>query len=163
MGKLVVDYFGEVFKKQDRIGNQVIRRILTNSIPQVLGEAKNNFILRTIMEEEVKKVVFSMKAYKAPRPDGFPPTFFQHYWEVIKNELICATRDFFKMRKMLKRINKSFIALIPKSSTPRRLTNFRPISLCNTIYKVFAKILVNRIKPFLQSIIGKHQKGFFPR
>ena len=64
---------------------------------------------------------------------------------------------------MLKRINKTFIALVPKTPTPKSLLDFRPISLCNTVYKIFAKVTVNRIKPFLQKIIGTPQKGFVPR
>ena len=123
---------------------------------------ENNQILGNITEEEVKSAVFSMKAYKAPSPNGFPPTFFQHFWEVVKSELIWATRDFFKTGKMLRRINKTFIALVPKIPTPLSLLDFRPISLCNTIYKIFAKILVNKIMPFLERIIGSPQKGFVP-
>ena len=42
----------------------------------MLGEVENNSILGNITKEEVKWTVFSMKAYKAPRPDGFPSTFF---------------------------------------------------------------------------------------
>ena len=61
---------------------------------------------------------------------------------------------------MLKRINKTFIALVPKTPTPKSLLDFKPISLYNTFYKVFAKIMVNRIKPFLENIIGTPQKGF---
>ena len=76
--------------------------------------------------------------------------------------MIWATRDFFRIGKMLKRINKTFIALVPKIPTPMSLLDFRPISLCNTIYKIFAKVLVNRIKPFLERIIGSPQKGFVP-
>ena len=66
------------------------------------------------------------------------------------------------MGKMLKRINKTFFSLVPKTMTPMSLLDFRPISLCNTMYKIFAKVLVNRIKPFLESIIGTPQKGFVP-
>ena len=46
-------------------------------IPQVLGEAESNSIMGNITKEEVTWAVFSMKAYKAPRPNGFPPVFFQ--------------------------------------------------------------------------------------
>ena len=107
-----------------------------------------------------KLVVFSMKSYKAPRPNGFPLAFFQQFWEVIKNELIWETKDLFRMGKMLKRINKTFIALVPKTPTPRSLLDFRPISLYNTVYKVFAKVMLNMIKPFLENIIRTPQKGF---
>lgn len=42
----------------------------------MLGDVENNCILGNIIEEEVKCVVFSMRAYKALGPDGFPPKFF---------------------------------------------------------------------------------------
>ena len=80
-----------------------------------------------------------------------------------KSNLIWATMDFFRIGKLLRRINKTFIALVPKNSNPLNLLNFRPITLCNTIYKIFAKVLMNRLKPFLERIIGSPQKGFVPR
>ena len=64
------------------------------------------------------------------------------------------------MRKMLKTINKTFITFVPKTLIPMKHLDFKPISLCNTIYKVFAKVMVNKIKPFLVNIIGTPQKGF---
>ncbi len=76
MRRLAMDYFCNTFKKEGRIGNQVIRRSLINLIPQVLGEAKNKIILGNITKEEVKRAMFSMKAYKASGPDGFPPNIF---------------------------------------------------------------------------------------
>ena len=141
----------------------MIRRSLINSIPRIIGEEENDPILGNIMEEEVEMAVFSMKAFKAPGLDGFPPAFFQHFWEVVKSEVIWATRYFFRTSKLLRRINKIFIALVPKNSNPLELHDFRPISLCNTIYKIFAKVLVNRLKPFLEKIVGNPQKGFVSR
>ena len=64
------------------------------------------------------------------------------------------------MRKMLRRINKNFISLVPKTQKLTSLLDFRPISFCYTMYKILVKFLVNRIKPFLESIIGTPQKGF---
>ena len=109
----------------------------------------------------MKNAVFSMKVFKAPGPDDFPPAFLQHFWEVIKNELIWATRDIIRTGKFLRRINITFLVLVPKVQSPKTLSDFRLISLCNTIYKVFLKVLVNKIKPFLDMVIGSPRKGFF--
>ena len=79
MGKHVVEHFSKAFVKDNFVGNLVIRRSLINSIPQILGEEKNNQILGNITKEEVKSVVFSMKAFKALGSDGFPSAFFQHF------------------------------------------------------------------------------------
>ena len=76
MGRHAVEYFSRAYIKDNRIGNQVIRRSLINTIPQVLDTVEKNHILGNIMEEEVKCVVFSMKSYKALGPNGFPQDFF---------------------------------------------------------------------------------------
>ena len=63
-------------------------------------------------------------------------------------------------RSILKSINHTFITLIPKVQNPEKVTNFRPISLCNVIYKIISKVLANRLKPMLHSIISKTQSAF---
>ena len=50
--------------------------------------------------------------------------------------------------------------MIPKVATPKTVAQFRPISLCNVIYKLLSKVLVNRLKPILNSIILEAQSAF---
>lgn len=60
-------------------------------------------------------------------------------------------------------LNFTFIVLILKVSSPRKITEFRPISLCNVVYKIGSKMLANRIKPFLNDVISPTQSAFVPR
>ena len=62
---------------------------------------------------------------------------------------------------VLESINSTFIALIPKVKQPRKVFDFRSISLCNVVYKLFSKVLVNRLKFFLAKAIPKSQSAFF--
>ena len=57
-------------------------------------------------------------------------------------------------------VNQTFIALIPKKMQPILPQDFRPISLCNVIYKVIAKSLADRLKPHLPNYIDQSQAAF---
>ena len=61
---------------------------------------------------------------------------------------------------MLKSLNHTFITLIPKIPTPEKVSQFRPIALCNVTYKIISKILVNGLKPFMDSLITPYQNAF---
>ena len=58
-------------------------------------------------------------------------------------------------------INHTFITLIPKITNPEYVQEYRPISLCNVLYKIFSKVLANRLKKIIPSIIIEHQFVFF--
>ena len=59
-------------------------------------------------------------------------------------------------------MNKTLITLIPKCQFLESLANYRPISLCNSIYKIISKILVARIRPLLGNLISPIQTAFVP-
>ena len=101
-----------------------------------------------------------MGPHKAPGLDGLPAFFFQHYWEIVKTYVFNTIHDFFHSGSLFKPLNHTFIILIPKISFPDDVSHFSPISLCNMIYKVISKILVNRLKPIIDSLISPFQKAF---
>lgn len=66
----------------------------------------------------------------------------------------------FQTNSIPPKINKTYICLVLKIKNPEQITHYRPISLCNTIYKVITKIIVNKIRPYLDKIISPNQCSF---
>jgi hypothetical protein len=89
-----------------------------------------------------------------------PALFYKHYWSIIESDVINTVTSFFSNGYMLKAINHTFLALIPKSNAASTVHHFRPISLCNVIYKTISKILANRLKQMLPKLIFPWQAGF---
>lgn len=59
-------------------------------------------------------------------------------------------------------LNDTVIVLIPKGNDPQGLKDVRPIILCNVIYKVISKCLINRLRPLLDELISDTQSAFIP-
>eukprot|EP00253_Pinus_taeda_P009099 PITA_09099 len=132
-------------------------------IKNKISEAQNADLDKEITLEEIEWSLHSMPMDKAPGPDGFTVAFYRSHWEIIKKDYTRMAKNFFTKFKMGSSIKSSHLALIPKDPNPQSFDRFRPISLCNVSYKIISKILANRIKKILPSLISENQGGFVPR
>ena len=73
-----------------------------------------------------------------------------------------AVQEFFSSGRLLQQWNSTILSLIPKKQNSTLISDFRPISCCNTTYKVISKILANRLKQVLPSVISNTQSAFIP-
>ena len=74
----------------------------------------------------------------------------------VKNEV----KSIFANQRVPEYLNQTLVTLIPKQLGPEKVSQYRPISLCNTIYKIVSKILVQRIRPLLPNFISPMQAAF---
>ncbi|KAK1313493.1 hypothetical protein QJS10_CPA06g01305 [Acorus calamus] len=118
-----------------------------------LGEEDIHTLSAPLSDIEIKKALFSAKPLSSPGLDDFPARFFQQHWAIVKEDFILAIRYVFTTGYLLQQVNHSYISLIPKSKNADCFENFRPISLCNSVYKTLTKILADR----LQKITGPRQ------
>ena len=126
----------------------------------MVTESMSADLMRPFTSEEVGVAIKEMAPLKAPGPDGMPPLFYQTYWTDIGMDVTQAVLSCLNSRSILRSINHTFITLIPKVHNPERVSDFRPISLCNVIYKIISKVIANRLKPLLNSIISETQSAF---
>jgi hypothetical protein len=155
---MATNFFRDLYSKDKLVNTDE----LVNLMHSPISEEINKELCKDFSKEEVGDALFQIGPIKAPGPDGLPARFFQRNWGVMKGDVIQAVRDFFRTGHIPEGINDTIIVLIPKGNTPEQLADFRPISLCNVIYKVISKCLVNRLRPLLDDIISETQSAFVP-
>ncbi|XP_066383218.1 uncharacterized protein [Miscanthus floridulus] len=101
-----------------------------------------------------------MHSTASPGPDGFGSLFFKHSWTVISADITALFSAFHMHSVDLERINRSYLVLLPKKEGARRPHDFRPIALQNSTVKSISRVLMNRLQPFIPSLIGTDQSGF---
>jgi hypothetical protein len=125
-----------------------------------LNQVEYRSLTRPFLEAEVKEAVWDCDSFKSPGPDGVNFGFFKDFWVELKGDVMRFISEFHRNGKLTKGINSTFIALIPKVDSPQRLNDFRPISLVGSLYKILAKVLANRLRLVVGSVISESQTAF---
>nr|GEY68036.1 hypothetical protein [Tanacetum cinerariifolium] len=86
----------------------------TNLFNTCLDEQNALNMVRSVSDREVKEALFSMGDDKSPGLDGYTAAFFKEAWTIVGDEVSNAIREFFTNGKLLKELNHTVIALIPK-------------------------------------------------
>ena len=127
-----------------------------------LTEEEKESISRIATKEEIKATLWTLKPFKVLGLDGMHAGFFQRFWLIVGKLVMEEIKKIFSERRVPEYLNKTHIALIPKIQGPETLGNYRPISLCNSVYKVVTKIIVARLRPFMGNLISPLQTEFVP-
>lgn len=115
---------------------------------------------KEIALEEVEKTLELFAKEKSPGPDGWTVELFLHFFDMMGDEILQMVEYTREQGHVSGALNATFITLIPKVSDPKTFGDFRPISLCNLVYKIVSKIIVGRLKPVLSKFITPEQFGF---
>ena len=151
-----VDYFTKIYTScsPNRI-EEVI-----NTIPTRVTDDMNAELTKTFTSEEVLRALHQIHLTKSPGPDSMSAIFFQRYWNIVGRDITNMVLNVLNFNLPMTEINKTNIALIPKTNHPARMTEFWPISLCNVTYKLISKVLANRLKAILPYVIAENQSAF---
>jgi len=85
---------------------------------------------------------------------------YKKNWETLKEDIFTTVSQFLESGTIPKGCNGLFTALVPKVRDPVKLDQYKPISLVGSCYKIISKVLSNRIKKVLPSVIDECHSTF---
>jgi len=124
MEEMATTFFKNLYTRDETICPEPLLDMIQNSVNGNMNEA----LCKPFTDDEISDALFQIGPLKAPGPDGFPARFFQRNWEVLREEVIGAVRNFFDEGVMPEGVNNTSIVLIPKKDKLDELKDFRPIS-----------------------------------
>ena len=155
-----VRYFLNIFK-DDGLTNIEAQLKVIRLFPSFLQHQEDlESFTRQISMEEVELALKSFKKDKYLGPDGWIVEFFLAFLDLLGSDLLRLVESSRLDGRVLPSLNFTFITLIPKKEKPLTFADFRPISLCNLVYKLISKIVALRLKPYLDKFISPQQFGF---
>ena len=156
IAKVAVSYFERLYmtSNPDKILEVV------EAIDPKVSTDMNQSLIKQFTRDEVEAALKQMHPSKSPGPDGMPALFYQKYWDIVGSDVVSMILNVLNSNTSMADINKTYITLIPKVNNPAKMTDFRPISLCNVIYKLISKVLANRLKLVLPQVISENQSAF---
>ena len=138
---IILKYYSDLFQSSQPTE---FAELIEAVVPKVSQEM-NSSLTSEFQGVEVFKVLKQMYPLKSPGLDGMPPLFFQHFWPTIGNVVTKIVLDFLNHSIVPPKFNETYIVLVPKIKNPKKVIDFRPISLCNVMYKLAFKVLANRL------------------
>jgi hypothetical protein len=155
LAALGVDHFSGLFKEPDQIKMDSILK-QPALFPQLIANEENGELYREVSLEELRGVFSTFKKEKSIVPDGWTVEFFEFFFDLLGDDLLQVVEEVRTSGKLLPCINATFIVVTLKLAHPSIFNDFRPIALCNCLYKIIA----TRLKPILASSILAEQFGF---
>ncbi|XP_076896375.1 uncharacterized protein LOC143549354 [Bidens hawaiensis] len=129
--------FEEPFVERPELGNSNFKRLSYSDIV---------WLERPFSMSEVKNAVWECGNDKSPGPDGFTFKFIKTFWEVLGNDFFEFVKDFEKFGYLEKCCNSAFNSLIPKKKDPMAFSDYRPINLIGSMFKVISKLIAIMLK-----------------
>jgi hypothetical protein len=162
---LIHQYYSDLYdnKPTKEQSIQELLKVIQDS-KQKLTNEQREMLDSPITIKETLEVLKHLPKNKSPGPDGLPEEFYAAYADLMAPILTNLFQDI--NAEDLSRLGwrESYIRIIYKKGIPSLLKNYRPISLLNADYKIYTKIMANRLRIVIQArnIIHPDQKGFVP-
>ncbi|XP_057422210.1 uncharacterized protein LOC130716023 [Lotus japonicus] len=158
IARVLTDYFEDLFTSSNPTGIEEVASLVGNRVT----DAHRSVLLDPFTKEDIEEALFQMHPIKASGIDGFPALFYQKFWHIVGDEVAAFCLQVLNGTLSPAMINQTLLVLIPKVKKSVHANQFRPISLCNVLFKLITKVLANRMKLILPDLISEAQSAFVP-
>ncbi|KAH0704370.1 hypothetical protein KY285_018648 [Solanum tuberosum] len=158
IANIFVSYYKDLLGRKEPHRRKANKNLLKNGNVLTIDHQIN--LLAPFPEKDVKTAMFSIDINKSPGPDGYGAGFFKSSWNIVGKDITEAVLEFFQNGKLLRQLNSTNVALIPKVDSPELASQYRPISCCNVVYKCISKMICSRLKEAISHIVANIQGAF---
>ena len=149
-------------KSQREYNTKIKNHFLSDELFPILSDEERAECDKVITREELTQALKLLNKDSAPGSDGLPPSFYEKFWEKLQLPLIKCILQSVDHGELPFSLKSGVITLIHKGKDLDRnnLSNYRPITLTNTDYKIFTKALALRLQKVITSVVNEDQVGF---
>lgn len=117
----------------------------------------NDRVMEDLTEDEVFSAIKGSAANKSPGKDGLTKEFYQKCWEIIKRQFLLILNEI-KNGRVTDDLQDGVVVLVRKKGVGNGLNSLRPITLLNVDYKIFSRVMKQRIEKMSTAVLSPHQK-----
>ena len=155
MESILVDFYKDLYAKDNL--NLQTQKSLIDDLELSLTDSERESCEGEFTKEELSAALGGLQTGKSPGSDGLPTEFYKPFWEDLGDVLVTVLNDNFRLGVLTGSQREGLLRLLYKKDDKRLAKNWRPISLLNTDYKLASKVITERLKPVMQSIIHRDQ------
>ena len=154
-------YYKDLYTQPTRADTTIIETFLSSLDLPSIGEKQNKEIMAEIKLEELNKAISRLKANKAPGADGYSSEWYKTFRTQITPMLLNCLNHTLRTGEAPQSWKEAVISVIPKEGKDKKeCSSYRPISVLNVDYKLFASVLSKRLEAIIPELIDLDQTGF---
>ena len=152
---LAANFYKKLYNESNT--EKILDNVFINNLDIRLGEHSKNELEQEMNEEEIKEAIDKMKKAKVPGIDGIPVEFYSWGWKIVKRQFVEVLQYVQKTEDVHDKFLDGLIAVVHKKGDTNEIKNYRPLTLLNVDYKIYAKVIANRLMSKAQEIFNETQ------
>ena len=163
MAQICSDYYKKLYTaREDSRAAGGAQEAALKYIKDKLSPSMKLSLQALLSQEDLRLALWDMSPGKSPGPDGIVLEFYKIFWNIIGAEFTNMINASVQEGRLPPGVTQGMIVLLHKGGDRQALTNWRPITLLNMGYKIYAKALQLRLQPVLMEVISPDQSAFLP-